>query len=45
MALRYGTQQLKFEIDSLKVTFTLVWQKTQINNEEIWKSIRKVNMN
>ena len=45
MALTYGAQQLNFEIESLKVTFTWDWQKTQKNKEEICKSIRKVNMN
>ena len=42
MALTYGTQQLKFEIESLKVTFTCVWQKTHKTERKYEKVLEKL---
>ena len=42
MALTYGTQQLKFEIECLKVTFTWGWQKTHKTKRKYKKVLEKL---
>ena len=42
MALTYGTQQLKFEIECLKVTFTWGWQKIHKTKRKYKKVLEKL---
>ena len=42
MTLTYGTQQLKFEIECLKVTFMWGWQKTHKTKRKYKKVLEKL---
>ena len=42
MALTYGTQWLKFEIECLKVTFMWGWQKTHKTKRKYKKVLEKL---